>query len=83
MFLTTFAQIFLSGHTTYIEQMSCITKAVPQGSPDVHYPVAAEGLLSLDLQLLGKLGELLLFLLDQAWEQRGGPTLETQRSVAL
>lgn len=83
MFLTTFAQFFLSGHTTCIEYINCITKAVPQGSPDVRYPAAAEALLSLDLQLLGKPGKLLHFLLDKAWEQRGGPTLESQRSVAL
>lgn len=84
MFLTGFAHIFLSGHATCSEYMNLKSKAIPQGSPDMHYPAAAEGLLPPDLQLLGRPGELLLFCqLDKAWEQRGGPTWETQRLVAL
>jgi len=83
IFLTGFAKIFLSGHATYCEYVNPMTKAILRGSPDMHYPAAAEWLLPLDLQLLGRPEELLLFLTDKAWEQRGGPAWETQRSAAL
>lgn len=33
-----------------------------------HYPAAAEWFLSLDLQMLGRPGEIFLFWLDKAWE---------------
>lgn len=82
-FLTGFSQIFLSGHATCSEYMNPRSEAFPWGSPDMHSPAAAEGLLLLDLQLPGRPGHLFLFLLDKVWEQRGGPTWETQRSVAL
>lgn len=59
MFLTGFAQIFLSEHATCTEYTNPTSEAIPRGSPDVHYPAAAEGLPPPDLQQLVRWGEVL------------------------
>lgn len=49
----------------------------------MHYPAGPEGFLSLELQIPGRPGEIFLFWLVKAWEQRGGPIWETHELVDL